>query len=140
MKRSPIHRIAALLLAVCSAACGVGHEATPSATPKGTISTDSAAGRAVVDSSGARAPAPISASPARPVVAQPAEPDTAAPSLIVGRKKHDSASFASTVAFGRQMVEKWPAIPSPLPGSIFPSRRIVAFYGNPLSKRMGVLG
>jgi hypothetical protein len=27
-----------------------------------------------------------------------------------------------------------------LPGSILPAKRIVAFYGNPLSKRMGVLG
>ena len=30
--------------------------------------------------------------------------------------------------------------PAPLPGSILPARRIVAYYGNPLSKRMGVLG
>lgn len=29
---------------------------------------------------------------------------------------------------------------TPLPGAIFPGKRIVAFYGNPLSKRMGVLG
>jgi hypothetical protein len=28
----------------------------------------------------------------------------------------------------------------PLPGSILPSKRIVAYYGNPLSKRMGALG
>jgi hypothetical protein len=27
-----------------------------------------------------------------------------------------------------------------LPGSILPARRIVAFYGNPLSKKMGILG
>jgi hypothetical protein len=27
-----------------------------------------------------------------------------------------------------------------LPGSLLPARRIVAYYGNPLSKRMGVLG
>lgn len=36
---------------------------------------------------------------------------------------------------------KWPVdTPDPLPGSILPAKRIVAFYGNPLSKRMGVLG
>src|SRR5262249_32779485 len=36
---------------------------------------------------------------------------------------------------------KWPVnAPDPLPGSILPTKRIVAFYGNPLSKRMGVLG
>ncbi|WP_347156910.1 hypothetical protein [Pontibacter chitinilyticus] len=30
--------------------------------------------------------------------------------------------------------------PRPLPGAILPGKRIVAFYGNPLSKRMGILG
>ena len=35
----------------------------------------------------------------------------------------------------------WPVKgPAPLPGSILPARRIVAYYGNPLSRRMGVLG
>jgi hypothetical protein len=31
-------------------------------------------------------------------------------------------------------------MPDPLPGSIIPAQRIVAFYGNPLSNRMGILG
>ncbi|HEY7235392.1 MAG TPA: hypothetical protein VH539_14660 [Gemmatimonadaceae bacterium] len=36
---------------------------------------------------------------------------------------------------------EWPVSgPAPLPGAILPARRIVAFYGNPLSKHMGVLG
>jgi hypothetical protein len=35
----------------------------------------------------------------------------------------------------------WPVkSPPPLPGSILPHKRIVAYYGNPLSKRMGALG
>lgn len=35
----------------------------------------------------------------------------------------------------------WPVKgPDPLPGSILPHKRIVAYYGNPLSRRMGVLG
>ena len=35
----------------------------------------------------------------------------------------------------------WPVKgPPPLPGSILPKKRIVAYYGNPLSKRMGALG
>ncbi|MFZ5449339.1 MAG: hypothetical protein ACOZFS_11945 [Thermodesulfobacteriota bacterium] len=35
----------------------------------------------------------------------------------------------------------WPVNgPAPLPGSILPHKRIVAYYGNPLSKRMGALG
>ncbi len=69
-----------------------------------------------------------------------AAPDTGRPHLIDGRKKHDSIAFASTVAFGRRMTAKWPAPPPVLPGAIFPDNRVVAFYGNPLSKRMGVLG
>jgi hypothetical protein len=36
---------------------------------------------------------------------------------------------------------KWPAkMPYPLPGAIFPFHRVVAFYGNLYSKRMGILG
>jgi hypothetical protein len=36
---------------------------------------------------------------------------------------------------------RWPVpAPPPLPGAILPEHRIVAFYGNPLSKRMGILG
>ncbi|WP_223816184.1 hypothetical protein [Adhaeribacter rhizoryzae] len=35
----------------------------------------------------------------------------------------------------------WPVkMPNALPGAILPEKRIVAFYGNPLSKRMGILG
>jgi hypothetical protein len=35
----------------------------------------------------------------------------------------------------------WPVQgPAPLPGAILPDKRIVAYYGNPLSKRMGALG
>jgi hypothetical protein len=35
----------------------------------------------------------------------------------------------------------WPVkCPAPLPGSILPEKRIVAYYGNPQSKKMGALG
>jgi hypothetical protein len=35
----------------------------------------------------------------------------------------------------------WPVkYPAPLPGALLPNKRIVAYYGNPLSKRMGALG
>ncbi|MEW5917001.1 MAG: hypothetical protein AB1762_11370 [Gemmatimonadota bacterium] len=36
---------------------------------------------------------------------------------------------------------EWPVKgPAPLPGAILPNKRILAYYGNPLSKRMGILG
>jgi len=35
----------------------------------------------------------------------------------------------------------WPvAGPAPRPGAILPQKRVIAFYGNPLSRRMGILG
>jgi hypothetical protein len=35
----------------------------------------------------------------------------------------------------------WPVKgPDPLPGALLPHNRILAYYGNPLSKRMGILG
>jgi hypothetical protein len=42
---------------------------------------------------------------------------------------------------GPRAAPVWPVPgPPPLPGSLLPERRIVAFYGNPLSTRMGILG
>lgn len=42
---------------------------------------------------------------------------------------------------GSDLDSLWPPkMPAPLPGSILPNKRIIAFYGNPLSKRMGILG
>ena len=66
--------------------------------------------------------------------------DTAKPALLPGRTKHDSISYRSAIRAGARKAANWPAGPAPLPGSILPHKRIVAFYGNPLSKRMGVLG
>ena len=66
--------------------------------------------------------------------------DTLTPRLIEGRKRRDSLAFASTVRFGRRQLAKWPASPAPRADAILPNKRIVAFYGNPASKRMGVLG
>lgn len=52
----------------------------------------------------------------------------------------DGTSAAARALAGRP-VPTWPVVgPKPLPGSILPSKRIVAYYGNPFSKRMGVLG
>jgi hypothetical protein len=58
------------------------------------------------------------------------------------RPKASAARRAET-ANARPAAPKpeWPVKgPEPLPGSILPNKRIVAFYGNPLSTRMGILG
>ncbi len=53
----------------------------------------------------------------------------------------DSTAANSAAAAPDKAAPVWPVpMPAPLPGSILPAKRIVAYYGNPLSKRMGILG
>jgi hypothetical protein len=57
------------------------------------------------------------------------------------RSRRDSVALASMTKPDSVLDRKWPVkMPPPLPGALLPARRIVAFYGNPLSKKMGVLG
>src|SRR6185437_5872674 len=56
------------------------------------------------------------------------------------RTKADSISLVAAIRTGLS-TSGWPVkTPALLAGSILPAKRIVAFYGNPLSKRMGILG
>ena len=125
--------LGAALLFVAS--CTTGRDAAAGSSPAPDSTGTAVAATGVAATAGGEAAVPVRATPQKPD-----EPDTATALLISGRKKHDSLAFASTVAFGRRMAAKWPTPPAPLPGSIFPAKRVVAFYGNPLSKRMGVLG
>jgi hypothetical protein len=69
---------------------------------------------------------------------------TKAPALSVkmaaGRPKKDSLSLIYALrAFDRHT--GWPVNgPAPREGALLPSKRIIAFYGNTLSKKMGILG
>lgn len=55
------------------------------------------------------------------------------------RAPHSPATVAVQAA--RDTARVWPVTPPPLlPGSILPAQRVVAFYGNPLSRGMGILG
>ena len=89
---------------------------------------------------------------ARPVI------DSMVDSLTADSAVTDSAATDASKAGGKPAAAKprkkdpfpltaadsarWPVpgAPEPLPGAIIPEHRIVAFYGNPLSKRMGILG
>jgi len=72
-----------------------------------------------------------------------------------GTKARPAAAKRSSGALGSQASDRhlayrdagsdldslWPVkLPAPLPGSILPAKRIIAYYGNPLSTRMGILG
>jgi len=67
---------------------------------------------------------------------------TAKAEAALPRRDHrDSVALASMTKPDSVLDRKWPVkMPEPLPGAIFPANRVVAYYGNPLSKKMGVLG
>ena len=62
--------------------------------------------------------------------------------LPAGEISSDTADFNKRmIALSNDSTGKWPAkAPYPLKGAIFPYYRVVAFYGNLYSKRMGILG
>lgn len=80
---------------------------------------------------GFRVPNPSPPAVPTPVpVANPAPPRPLAPSF-------DFSASGQIPDSGNELLM---AAGQPLPGSILPRKRIVAFYGNPMSRRMGVLG
>lgn len=58
-----------------------------------------------------------------------------------GKAYPTGGTSAAARALAGKPTPVWPVPgPPPLPGSILPAKRIVAYYGNPFSKRMGALG
>ncbi|HEX6308408.1 MAG TPA: hypothetical protein VFZ69_09490 [Longimicrobiales bacterium] len=93
---------------------------------------------AAADSTATEAPAepatpPDTAPPAVPEAADTPRPNADAAQGGTRYRAGEDPSFAEAMG--------WPVDgPDALPGAILPDRRIIAYYGNPLSKRMGVLG
>jgi hypothetical protein len=83
--------------------------------------------------------APVPEPPA-PLVLPKAEPAPAAPALDPASPEARSRyKSGENPEYARKC--GWPVtMPEPLPGAILPAKRLVAYYGNPNSKRMGVLG
>jgi hypothetical protein len=137
----------AVALAVPAAACAEGARSAggPDAVaqpPRAAAAVVDSVPRAPVDSFIAAARATVQdSSPLPPRVASAAVPDTAPPRPPrIGPKSGDRHPAFRGV--DSALDARWPVktAPSPPPGAILPARRIVAFYGNPLSKRMGILG
>ena len=138
--------VATFLLAACQ---------EKSATAKA-AQTGASAGVAVGGDTGAlrKAPAPggatstantTPAASAPPQASQPVSANNGREPLPVTelpkRNHRDSVALASMTKSDSVLDRKWPVeMPAPLPGAILPAKRIVAFYGNPLSKKMGALG
>ncbi|MGQ0704299.1 MAG: hypothetical protein ACT4PM_14330 [Gemmatimonadales bacterium] len=114
------------------------------AAPSAEVRGPSAASGGPSAESGAPSAEPPGAESRVPTAASRSRSDSARglvrTALLPGRTARDSISLAAAI---RQALGHpgWPvAEPSPLPDAILPAQRIVAFYGNPLSTRMGILG
>ncbi len=84
-------------------------------------------------------PAPVAgANSAAALAVVPIGPN--GPQLQGGRSKQDAESFGATIRTGTKQLAVWPKGPSNPSGALLPNKLIVAFYGNPHSKKMGVLG
>lgn len=59
--------------------------------------------------------------------------------LREGRTDMDKRSYASAIKAGDASLATWPSVEA-APGALLPANRIIAFYGNPHSKKMGVIG
>ena len=124
-------------------AAGAGRDTTRSTV---TVDSGTAARRGTVMDSTPLPAAPPAAIPAAGPAKQVA--DSGAVRDTTPRRRASGmlgpSAGARHMAFrgmGGELDSLWPVKgPAPLPGSILPAKRVIAFYGNPLSKRMGILG
>lgn len=115
-------------------ACAIG-DAEPAATPDAPVAMDPVQVKAIDSAITTTASAATDTAADSAV----APPPITVPS-VKGRSKRDSLALVSAIRAGLKDT-RWPVKgPALLPGSILPAKRIVAYYGNPLSKRMGILG
>jgi hypothetical protein len=140
MIRLPVH-LAASLLVFGAAACYDRPNAAPSSDGQATggVQRDSTHGGAASESTKSAGVTAVTAAAA--AKSSDAARTTAAEAALPKRSRRDSVALASMTKPDSLRDRNWPVkMPEPLAGAIFPAHRVVAFYGNPLSKKMGVLG
>jgi hypothetical protein len=157
-KHSSSLLLALIALPLCLSACKENKTnaqtsaGTASAATYGTSTSAKAAAPAAATPAAA-APATTAGAPA--TVATPGAPAAGFTQQTSASGKHKKGKAKGAAAIEAAPAVKyragedpdfaarkgWPVkYPAPLPGSILPQKRIVAYYGNPLSKRMGALG
>jgi hypothetical protein len=129
--------VSALSIVAVAGFTACATDAPRSAANGGEVATTPAPAVSAADSA---APATEATAPSTSSAALASTGDSASPRLVAGRKTMDQTSFASAVRAGNRKLANWPAGPAPLPGALLPKNRIIAYYGNPHSKKMGVIG
>jgi hypothetical protein len=146
---------AAAALAVLGAfACekaGSAHEATAKQPPRDTVpqATGGVPARcATMPASWTAAVTPARLLPGAPGDTSAARPDSGAQrdsgsarrDSVKARRDSIATARRDSIATRRLATDTFPTPPTPLPGAVLPGCRIVAYYGNSLSTRMGILG
>lgn len=124
-----------LALALCAGALAHATPVLGQSTSTSSTSTSSTAKTSTTKQPTAKKPTTKKTVAKSASAAKPAQ----AKSGAVGSSSGDKhLAYRNT---GSDLDSLWPPkMPAPLPGSILPAKRIIAFYGNPLSRRMGILG
>ena len=133
--------LAALAAALACAEAPAADSSLPAAA--GEVPPSLAADSPVAGTRPASAPAVVSADSGS--AAGGAAPRASADTGVIralhsSRGARDRNSFLAAVRAGAKAEGSWPAGPKANAGAVLPGKRIIAYYGNPLSKRMGVLG
>lgn len=132
------------LLATCVAACGDRAPSPQSAAPVDSAHVSDGGIPDSAKKSTTTVPVRPPSTDTTPASRRRAAPDSGILLQIATQPKSrtiaDSISLVAAIRAGLKH-DGWPVkSPPPLAGSILPHKRIVAYYGNPLSKRMGILG
>jgi hypothetical protein len=133
----------ALALAGCTNDRSGDAQATTTAKQESAVPAPTAA-----PASPAAPTAPATSPPGPPLVetnttdnAAPAAPPVETATATAPGKKVPKVKYQAGEDPEYAKKSGWPVkYPPPLPGSILPQKRIVAYYGNPKSKKMGALG
>ncbi len=141
---SKLYRTSMSLLALASAtgisACS-GKPNAEALTKDSTQKTQASAGEVASKAPGGTPgeTAPASDSTAKSRMFSGSAKDTLDIKLNPGRSKFDLSQYISAIKKGAKAAATWPTI-SANAGAILPNSRVVAYYGNPHSKKMGVIG
>lgn len=135
MTRQYLSHSMLLMTAAALSACG----AKPDAVASG-LSDSSRTRGSSVESAGELGGKPAGSAQQSTGPTKPSAGDTARARLIAGRTAHDNTSFQAAIRAGTRAIKNWPSGSTVAAGALLPSSRIVAYYGNPHSKKMGVLG
>jgi hypothetical protein len=141
-----LRSLALCTIAVSLVACsGDASKSNAAKADTGTVTTTTGADSATASRVSTDSAAPTNTDSAATTLAPSSSPagdsgKKVVGTLLPGRTKQDQETFNAAIRMGQRAVESWPKSPAANAGALLPGNRIIAYYGNPHSKKMGVIG